>query len=49
MSRGDDPPLAPFEELVTVLAKPYEDQPQFAAYAHPSLPDQRVMRTFCGT
>ena len=40
---------APFEELLTVLAKPYEDQPAFAAYAEPPLPDQRVLRTFCGT
>ncbi len=45
----DNDDFAPFEELVTVLAKPYEDQPQFAAYAEPPLPDQRVMRTFCGT
>jgi uncharacterized protein YdiU (UPF0061 family) len=40
---------APFEELVAVLAKPYEDQPDYAAYADPPLPDQRVLRTFCGT
>jgi serine/tyrosine/threonine adenylyltransferase len=40
---------APFEELLTVLAKPYEDQPAFVAYAEPPLPDQRVLRTFCGT
>ena len=40
---------APFEELLTVLSKPYEDQPEFAAYADPPLPDQRVFRTFCGT
>ena len=40
---------APFEELLTVLSKPYEDQPQFAAYADPPLPDQRVLQTFCGT
>jgi uncharacterized protein YdiU (UPF0061 family) len=39
----------PFEELLTVLSKPYEDQPEFAAYADPPLPDQRVFRTFCGT
>ncbi|MHC1946591.1 YdiU family protein [Bradyrhizobium sp. UFLA06-06] len=39
----------PFEELLTVLAKPYEDQPQFAAYADPPLPEQRVTQTFCGT
>jgi len=40
---------APFEELLTVLSKPYEDQPSYAAYADPPLPDQRVLRTFCGT
>jgi uncharacterized protein YdiU (UPF0061 family) len=39
----------PFEELLTVLAKPFEDQPQYAAFAEPPLPEQRVMRTFCGT
>lgn len=40
---------APFEELVKVLAKPYGDQPEYAAYQDPPLPDQRVLRTFCGT
>jgi uncharacterized protein YdiU (UPF0061 family) len=40
---------APFEELLTVLSKPYEDQPQFAAYAESPLPEQRVTQTFCGT
>ena len=39
----------PFEELLTVLAKPYEERPEFAAYAEPPLPDQRVLQTFCGT
>ena len=27
--------FAPFEELLTVLSKPYEDQPAFAGYAEP--------------
>lgn len=40
---------APFEELVKVLAKPYQDQPEYAAYADPPLPEQRVLQTFCGT
>jgi uncharacterized protein YdiU (UPF0061 family) len=40
---------APFEELLTVLSKPFEDQPEFAAYAEPPLPEQRVTQTFCGT
>ena len=41
--------FAPFEELLTVLSKPYEDQPAFAAYAEPPEPHQRVLQTFCGT
>jgi serine/tyrosine/threonine adenylyltransferase len=44
---GDD--FAPFEELLRVLAKPYETQAAFAAYATPPEPDQRVLKTFCGT
>jgi uncharacterized protein YdiU (UPF0061 family) len=40
---------APFEELLTVLSKPYEDQPAFAGYAEPPEPHQRVLQTFCGT
>jgi len=41
--------FAPFEELLTVLSKPHEDQPAFAAYADPPEPHQRVLQTFCGT
>jgi uncharacterized protein YdiU (UPF0061 family) len=41
--------FAPFEELLTVLATPFEDQPAFAAYAEPPQPEQRVLQTFCGT
>jgi uncharacterized protein YdiU (UPF0061 family) len=40
---------APFEELLTVLSKPYEDQPAFAGYANPPEPHERVCQTFCGT
>ena len=41
--------FAPFEELLTVLAKPYDDQPEFARYAELPPPDQGIYRTFCGT
>jgi uncharacterized protein YdiU (UPF0061 family) len=41
--------FAPFDELLTVLSKPYEDQPGFARYADPPEPHERVHRTFCGT
>ena len=40
---------APFEELLAVLSKPFEDQPNFSGYADPPEPEQRVLRTFCGT
>jgi uncharacterized protein YdiU (UPF0061 family) len=40
---------APFEELLTVLSKPFEDQPAFAPYGDPPEPHQRVLKTFCGT
>jgi uncharacterized protein YdiU (UPF0061 family) len=40
---------APFEELLQVLSKPYQDQPEFADYAEPPKPEQRVLQTFCGT
>jgi len=39
----------PFESLVRVLARPYEDQPAFACLAEPPLPEERVQATFCGT
>jgi uncharacterized protein YdiU (UPF0061 family) len=41
--------FAPFEELVTVLARPFEDQPGLDRYATPPQPHERVLRTFCGT
>jgi uncharacterized protein YdiU (UPF0061 family) len=41
--------FVPFEELLTVLSKPYEDQPAFSAYAEPPEPHERVLQTFCGT
>jgi uncharacterized protein YdiU (UPF0061 family) len=41
--------FAPFEELLAVLSKPYEEQPAFADYAEPPQPHQRVLQTFCGT
>jgi uncharacterized protein YdiU (UPF0061 family) len=38
-----------FEALNDVLARPYEDQPAFAAYAEPPQPGEEVTATFCGT
>jgi hypothetical protein len=40
----------PFEDLIAVLARPYEDVPAIQArYTVPPKPDQVVRQTFCGT
>ena len=41
--------FAPFEELLSVLSKPFEDQPGFAHYMSPPQAHERVCQTFCGT
>jgi uncharacterized protein YdiU (UPF0061 family) len=46
---ADDGDFSLFEALNDVLAKPYEDQPKFAAYTAPPQPSEEVLKTFCGT
>jgi len=41
--------FAPFEELLSVLARPFDDQPQYVQYEKPPAPDEVVHQTFCGT
>ena len=41
--------FAPFESLVAVLSRPFDDQPGQDRYATPPRPDQVVRQTFCGT
>ena len=48
-SAVDEDDFAPFEELLTVLSKPYEDQPEYARYAEGPEEHERVLQTFCGT
>lgn len=38
-----------FEELLGVVARPYEDQRGFESYANPPEEHERVLQTFCGT
>jgi len=45
-TQGD---FAPFEALVSVLEKPFEEQPQNAGYENPPTEGERVLATFCGT
>jgi uncharacterized protein YdiU (UPF0061 family) len=41
--------FGPFEELLEVLSRPFEDRPGLERYAVPPQPDERVLQTFCGT
>jgi uncharacterized protein YdiU (UPF0061 family) len=44
--KGD---FAPFHCLAAALAAPYSTDPAFEAYTVPPTPEERVVRTFCGT
>jgi uncharacterized protein YdiU (UPF0061 family) len=41
--------FGPFEELLEVVSRPYEDRPGLERYTTPALPEERVSATFCGT
>jgi uncharacterized protein YdiU (UPF0061 family) len=41
--------FVPFEKLVTVLANPYQDQPENTDYRNPPNDSEIVKATFCGT
>jgi serine/tyrosine/threonine adenylyltransferase len=41
--------FGPFDELLGILQRPYEDQPEAAGYEQPPRPSERVLQTFCGT
>jgi uncharacterized protein YdiU (UPF0061 family) len=38
-----------FEDLNTVMSRPFTEQPEFIHYADAPEPSERVARTFCGT
>lgn len=40
---------APIDTLVKILARPFDEQPEFAVFAEPALPGPERYRTFCGT
>jgi uncharacterized protein YdiU (UPF0061 family) len=39
----------PFEELLDVVSRPYEERPDLERYATPARPEEFVRQTFCGT
>ncbi len=48
-SAVEDNDFSIMEEMLTVLAKPYNDQPQFLHYSNHPNPEEIVRETFCGT
>jgi serine/tyrosine/threonine adenylyltransferase len=40
---------ASFETLLNILSRPFDDQPEFAAFAEPAPEGQGCYQTFCGT
>jgi serine/tyrosine/threonine adenylyltransferase len=38
-----------FHELLAILQRPYDAQPEVEGYARPPQPAERVLQTFCGT
>jgi uncharacterized protein YdiU (UPF0061 family) len=45
----DSNDFGPFEEMLGVLAKPFDEQPGMEDYTLPPKPEERVLQTFCGT
>ena len=45
-SNGD---YQPFHQLLGILQRPYDDQPDLAEYSQPPAPSEHVFKTFCGT
>lgn len=41
--------FGPFETLLEVTGRPYDEQPDHEAYATPPRDEERVLQTFCGT
>jgi uncharacterized protein YdiU (UPF0061 family) len=41
--------FAPFETLLDVVTRPFEERPEHARFAEPPKPEERVTQTFCGT
>jgi uncharacterized protein YdiU (UPF0061 family) len=39
----------PFEDLLAVISRPYDERPELERYSTPARPEERVLETFCGT
>jgi uncharacterized protein YdiU (UPF0061 family) len=41
--------FAPFAAFMSVLSEPYHERDEYLAYGFPAQPEERVLRTYCGT
>jgi uncharacterized protein YdiU (UPF0061 family) len=41
--------FSPFEALLAVLARPYDEQPEAEEFVNEPRPEEQVLQTFCGT
>lgn len=39
----------PFRQLLAIVQRPFDEQPENAVFREPPLPAERVLQTFCGT
>ena len=39
----------PFEDLLAVISRPYDERPELEMYSAPARPEECVLQTFCGT
>ena len=39
----------PFEDLLAVISRPYDERPELERYSTPARPEECVLQTFCGT
>jgi uncharacterized protein YdiU (UPF0061 family) len=39
----------PFEDLLAVISRPYDERPELERYSMPARPEELVLQTFCGT
>ena len=46
---SQDGNFAPLERLLTILRRPYDEQPDALEYARAPMHSERVLNTFCGT
>jgi uncharacterized protein YdiU (UPF0061 family) len=49
LAAAEQEDFQPLEQLLSVLARPYDDTPEQASYRSPAPPSDKPYRTFCGT